>query len=76
MSSYSLRGLHWFQALSAGAKMLEGLPPSLRVADAELGGKAARFIAVVADPHNRFPGPVTAKWGCWRVGAWRVPWMN
>lgn len=55
MSSYSLRGLHWFEALSAGAKMLEGLPPSLRVADAELGGKAARFITVVADPHNRFP---------------------
>ncbi len=51
MSGYSLRGLHWFNALSAGAKSVEGLPPSLRVADGELG----RFIAVVADPDNRFP---------------------
>ncbi|WP_130888292.1 biotin-independent malonate decarboxylase subunit gamma [Pseudomonas sp. Sample_21] len=51
MSGYSLRGLHWFNALSAGASVVEGLPPSLKVADAELG----RFIAVVADPDNRFP---------------------
>ncbi|MED7668025.1 biotin-independent malonate decarboxylase subunit gamma [Pseudomonas moraviensis subsp. stanleyae] len=51
MSSYSLRGLHWFNALSAGAESVEGLPPSLKVADAELG----RFIAVVADPDNHFP---------------------
>jgi malonate decarboxylase gamma subunit len=51
MSGYSLRGLHWFNALSAGAKSVEGLPASLKVADGELG----RFIAVVADPDNRFP---------------------
>jgi malonate decarboxylase gamma subunit len=51
MSGYSLRGLNWFDALSAGAKAVEGLPPSLRVADGELG----RFIAVIADPDNRFP---------------------
>lgn len=51
MSGYSLRGLHWFNALSAGAKNVEGLPASLKVADGYLG----RFIAVVADPDNRFP---------------------
>jgi malonate decarboxylase gamma subunit len=51
MSGYSVRGLNWFNALSAGAKAVEGLPPSLQVADGELG----RFIAVVADPDNRFP---------------------
>lgn len=51
MSGYSVRGLNWFNALSAGAKAVEGLPPSLKVADGELG----RFIAVVADPDNRFP---------------------
>lgn len=51
MSGYSLRGLNWFNALSAGAKNIGGLPPSLKVADGELG----RFIAVVADPDNRFP---------------------
>ncbi|WP_085653990.1 MULTISPECIES: biotin-independent malonate decarboxylase subunit gamma [unclassified Pseudomonas] len=51
MSGYSVRGLNWFNALSAGANAVEGLPPSLKVADGALG----RFIAVVADPHNRFP---------------------
>ncbi|GGK13126.1 malonate decarboxylase gamma subunit [Pseudomonas koreensis] len=51
MSGYSVRGLNWFNALSAGAQAVEGLPPSLQVADGELG----RFIAVVADPDNRFP---------------------
>ncbi|UDI92583.1 biotin-independent malonate decarboxylase subunit gamma [Pseudomonas sp. IAC-BECa141] len=51
MSGYSVRGLNWFNALSAGAKAIEGLPPSLKVVDGELG----RFIAVVADPQNRFP---------------------
>ncbi len=51
MSGYSVRGLNWFNALSAGANVVEGLPPSLKVADGPLG----RFIAVVADPENRFP---------------------
>ncbi|AXI63966.1 biotin-independent malonate decarboxylase subunit gamma [Pseudomonas kribbensis] len=51
MSGYSVRGLNWFNALSAGANAVEGLPPSLMVADGALG----RFIAVVADPDNRFP---------------------
>ena len=54
MSSYSLRGLHWFNALSAGAQAVDGLPASLKVADGVLGGQAVRFIAVVADPDNRF----------------------
>lgn len=51
MSGYSVRGLNWFNALSAGANAVEGLPPSLKVADGPLG----RVIAVVADPQNRFP---------------------
>ncbi|MDP9709688.1 UNVERIFIED_ORG: malonate decarboxylase gamma subunit [Pseudomonas fluorescens] len=51
MSGYSVRGLNWLNALSAGANAVEGLPPSLKVADGALG----RFIAVVADPQNRFP---------------------
>ncbi|AUG10447.1 biotin-independent malonate decarboxylase subunit gamma [Pseudomonas sp. S09G 359] len=46
-----MRGLQWFNALSAGATPVEGLPASLKVADAEMG----RFIAVVTDPQNRFP---------------------
>ncbi|MGH8448939.1 biotin-independent malonate decarboxylase subunit gamma [Pseudomonas sp.] len=50
-----MRGLQWFNALSAGATPVEGLPASLRVADGVLGGQAVRFIAVVTDPQNRFP---------------------
>lgn len=55
MSACSLRGLNWFNALSGGAAPVTGLPPSLRVADGELAGQPVRFIAVVADPENRFP---------------------
>ncbi|WP_248795145.1 biotin-independent malonate decarboxylase subunit gamma [Pseudomonas sp. MWU13-2105] len=54
MSAYSLRGLHWFQALAADAVDVSGLPPSLKVADAQLAGQPVRFLAVVADPANRF----------------------
>lgn len=57
MSAYSLRGQNWFNALSGGAAPVTGLPPSLRVADSELMGQPVRFIAVVADPENRFPVP-------------------
>ncbi|WP_445571195.1 biotin-independent malonate decarboxylase subunit gamma [Pseudomonas sp. E102] len=55
MSSYSMRGARWFEALSGGAKPLDGLPASLQVADVQLGEQTARLIAVVADPDNRFP---------------------
>ncbi len=50
-----MRGLQWFNALSAGAAPVEGLPASLKVADGVLGEQKVRFIAVVSDPHNRFP---------------------
>lgn len=47
--SYSQRGLHWFNALSAGATQVDGLPASLKVADGLLGDQPVRFVAVVAD---------------------------
>ncbi|OIN47519.1 biotin-independent malonate decarboxylase subunit gamma [Pseudomonas azotoformans] len=50
-----MRGLQWFNALSAGATAVEGLPNSLKVADGLLGEQAVRFIAVVTDAQNRFP---------------------
>ncbi|SDZ16464.1 biotin-independent malonate decarboxylase subunit gamma [Pseudomonas salomonii] len=50
-----MRGLQWFNALSAGAAPVEGLPDSLRVADGVVGEQAVRFIAVVSDAQNRFP---------------------
>ena len=55
MTSYSLRGLRWFEALSGGAEALAGLPASLKVADVQLGEQTARLFAVVTDPANRFP---------------------
>lgn len=55
MSDFSVRGLQWFLALSNGAPEVQGLPASLKVADSELGQQPARFLAVVADPENRFP---------------------
>ncbi|RMV75774.1 Malonate decarboxylase, gamma subunit [Pseudomonas caricapapayae] len=53
--SYSQRGLNWFNALSAGASEVSGLPASLKVADGVLGEQPVRFLAVVADTANRFP---------------------
>ena len=50
-----MRGLQWFNALSTNATPVEGLPGSLKVADGVLGEQAVRYIAVVPDPHNRFP---------------------
>ena len=50
-----MRGLQWFNALSAGAAPVAGLPASLKVADGVLGEHAVRFIAVVPDAANRFP---------------------
>lgn len=55
MTASSLRGLNWFDALSGDAPPVRGLPPSLKVADGQLDGQPARFIAVVPDPDNRFP---------------------
>jgi len=51
----SLRGLNWFNALSADAVEVVGLPPSLKAADGLLGDQPVRFLAVVTDPQNRFP---------------------
>lgn len=53
--SLSQRGLNWFNALSAGAREVAGLPASLKVADGVLGEQPVRFLAVIADTDNRFP---------------------
>ncbi|HYL00848.1 MAG TPA: biotin-independent malonate decarboxylase subunit gamma [Steroidobacteraceae bacterium] len=48
-------GLRWLEALTGSAGLLESPPRTVRVADAPLGAEAARFIAIVPDPRNRFP---------------------
>lgn len=54
-STTEQRGRSWFQALSAGAPAVEGLPASLLVADSLLAGQSVRYLAVVADANNPFP---------------------
>lgn len=54
MTTPSLRGLNWFEALSDKAPTLAGLPASLKVADVRLGDQPARLLCVVPDEHNRF----------------------
>ena len=49
------RGLIWLQALTAQDGLIAGAPATVRVAEAALGDTHASFIAVVPDPHNRFP---------------------
>lgn len=51
----SQRGLTWFEALAGHGQAVSGLPTSLRVADLELGGRPARWLAVVPDASNPFP---------------------
>src|SRR3984885_6414810 len=50
----SRRGRVWFEALTRGTRAVGDLH-SVLIADAALGSQPARFIAVVADAHNRFP---------------------
>ncbi|SAL79028.1 biotin-independent malonate decarboxylase subunit gamma [Caballeronia telluris] len=47
------RGQRWFDALTSHGGAQQNGP--VRAADAPLGDETARFIAVVPDPHNRFP---------------------
>ncbi|WP_368900247.1 biotin-independent malonate decarboxylase subunit gamma [Mixta calida] len=54
MSSIS-RGETWLALLSQNAPRLEGLCPSVQVADADLNGENVRYIAVVPDENNHFP---------------------
>jgi len=49
------RGTTWFIKLTGSATPNAGYAASVLVADADLGGRPARYIAVVNDPDNRFP---------------------
>jgi len=51
----SKRGRAWFEALSGVPASLPGYSAAVLVADAELAGHKARYIAVVPDRDNRFP---------------------
>lgn len=49
------RGATWFLNLIGNARLNPGYAASVLVADADLAGHSARYIAVVPDPENRFP---------------------
>jgi len=66
----SARGANWLAALTQGASLLSGFPPSVRVAHAKLGQHAARYIAVVPDPANPYPRARSGEVGL--VEAWEV----
>lgn len=55
MTDTTSLGARWLAALTNDAAPLSDYPASVRVVDGELAGRAARFIAVVPDPHSRFP---------------------
>jgi len=50
-----IRGSVWFGALTGRHSSLPGDPPSVLVADADLGGEPTRFLCVVPDRNGRFP---------------------
>jgi len=54
-SGLSRRGQTWFDALSDGAERVQTGLASVLVADAALAGERVRLLAIVPDPHNRFP---------------------
>ena len=51
----SVRGRAWFDRITAGGKLVAGLPPSVIAADCTIDGHPVRAVAVVPDPHARFP---------------------
>jgi malonate decarboxylase gamma subunit len=69
-TNLSKRGAVWLDALTYGAQLHAGFPPSVRVVDAKLGGDAARFIAVVPDAANPFPRARHGEVGL--IEAWEV----
>ncbi len=55
MNNSISRGELWLEALVPNGKRLEGMCPSVQVADGELNGETVRFIAVVQDANNHYP---------------------
>lgn len=64
------RGAAWLAALTNKAAPLPDCPPSVRVVDAPLAGEAARYLAVLPDPDNRFTRARTGEVGL--VEAWQL----
>lgn len=57
------RGRAWFEALTGSNGKTPGFPGSLLLAQTELGGEDAVFVALAPDPHSRFPRARNAEVG-------------
>jgi malonate decarboxylase gamma subunit len=55
MSAAVSNGSVWFEALTGAAAIARAAPSTVLSADAALGAETVRYLAVVPDPHNRFP---------------------
>ena len=55
MTQSNSRGAVWLEKLAPNAPRMNGLCPSVQVADGELNGASVRFIAVVPDANNHYP---------------------
>jgi malonate decarboxylase gamma subunit len=64
------RGAIWLAALTRNAPPSSGFPATVRVIDALLATQPARYIAVLPDPHNRFPRVRTGEVGL--VEGWEL----
>jgi malonate decarboxylase gamma subunit len=55
MNQSTNRAAVWLEKLAPNAPRMDGLCPSVQVADSELNGESVRFIAVVPDANNHYP---------------------
>ncbi|MBV4413622.1 biotin-independent malonate decarboxylase subunit gamma [Enterobacteriaceae bacterium YMB-R22] len=71
MSQTQSRAATWLEKLAPNAQRMSGLCPSVQVADADLAGETARFIAVVPDANNHYPRAARGEVGLlegWTLG--------
>lgn len=71
MSQNISRGERWLSLLTPHSERLTGLCPSVQVADGQLDGQPARFIAVVPDKDNHYPRAAKGEVGLlegWTLG--------
>jgi malonate decarboxylase gamma subunit len=66
----STRGRIWHERLAQGGTPVQGLAASVLASDLSLGGRQARLITVVPDPHNPFPRAARGEFGL--LEGWNV----
>lgn len=62
-TAFLSRGDYWFSLLTQGAQLRSGQCASVKVADGELHGEPARFVAVVPDAKNAYSRAIRGEVG-------------